>query len=67
MTGGKKSEVHYQVVDDKEVSIVEQIARMKVSDTSQMAFEIIVPETLLPDGLIAGDIIRVKTIVASTQ
>lgn len=67
MTGGKKPEVHYRIVDDKEISFVEQIARLKVSDTSQMAFEIFVPETLLPDGLIVGDIIRVRTIVSSTQ
>jgi len=67
MTGGKKPEVQYQTVDDKEISNIEQIARLKVSDTSQMAFEIIVPETLLPNGLVVGDIIRVKTVVASTQ
>lgn len=47
--------------------MTEPVTHVKVSDTSQMAFELIVPESLMPPGVQVGDVIRVKSVVASTD
>ena len=52
---------------NQEVKEIEPATHVKVSDTSQMSFELIVPQSLMPEGVAVGDVIRVKSVVASTQ
>ena len=67
MTGGKQPEIRIKMQGDQEVKQIEAVTHVKVSDTSQMSFELIVPQSLMPEGVAVGDVIRVKSVVASTQ
>lgn len=55
------------MVDDKQVETVEPSFKIKVSDTSQMTFELVVMQSLMPEGLAENDVIRVKSVVVSTK
>ena len=39
---------------------------IKISDTASIAFELWVPEYMIPERLKPGDVIRIKSVVAST-
>ena len=68
MTGGKVPEIRIKTDETgKETQDQEPVAHVKVSDTSQMAFELVVPESLMPRGVEVGNVIRVKSVVASTE
>lgn len=51
----------------EEIKEYEEAVQVKISDTSQMQFEIVVPKSLMPDCVAVGDVIRIKSVVASTQ
>ncbi len=51
MTGGKQPEIRIKLQGDQEIKQIEPATHVKVSDTSQMAFELIVPASLMPEGV----------------
>jgi len=52
MSGGRHPEIKIRKLNDtEETKEIEQIVKIKVSDTSQMQFEIIVPKSLAPEGV----------------
>lgn len=65
MTGGKQPEIRIKAHEEQKT--VEPVTQVRVSDTSQMQFELIVPQSLLPEDIKVGDVIRVKSVVASTH
>lgn len=67
MTGGKVIEPRISIKDGKEVIENELVYRIKIADMSQMALDMIVPSSLMPESAQVGDVIRVKSFVASTQ
>lgn len=52
MSGGRHPEIKIRKLNDnEETKEIEPIVRIKISDTSQMQFEIIVPKSLVPEGV----------------
>ena len=63
LTGGLEPEIRMK----ENVKLVEPCFKIKVSDTSNMTFELAVVQSLMPEGLEEGDVIRVKSVVVCTK
>ena len=53
MSGGRHPEIKIRTHTEggEETKEIEPIVKIKISDTSQMQFEIVVPKSLAPDGV----------------
>ena len=54
---------------NKEETLIEPTYRLTVCDTSQMSFDVYINQSLMPEpeGIKEGDVIRMRSLVASTQ
>jgi hypothetical protein len=67
MTGGLLPEIKLYQEKDEEIKVMEPAYSLKLSDPSGISFELVLPLKLLPQGLAPTDVIRIKSVVASTN
>jgi len=69
MTGGLQPTVRTVNTSNKEETLIEPTYRLTVCDTSQMSFDVYINQSLMPEpeGIKEGDVIRMRSLVASTH
>lgn len=67
MTGGHNPAKMEVEKEGKKEKLIEPTYKIKVSDRSQMSFDLLVNEGLLPPGLQVGDVVRIRSLVASSH